>query len=150
VSGQGLSKTGAGTLQLAGSAANTFAGGGLLVWQGTVQLNKAAGANAVATTVTVGDNVGGSNSEQLVLLASDQIADGNNVTVASTGQFNYATFTATINLFSVQAGLIASGTITGTTGTLTIANNSTIDTIANSGAGGVFGPATIAGNLALG
>ena len=83
-----LVKTGAGTLQLAGSAANTFAGGGLLVWQGTVQLNKAAGANAVATTVTVGDNVGGAGADQLVWANGTQLAAGATVTVQGSGVLN--------------------------------------------------------------
>lgn len=149
VSSQGLNKKGLGTLQFAGNAANTFAGGGLVIWQGTVEMNK-TGVNALATNTTVGDNSGGPNADQLVLLQSNQIPDGNNVTVTSTGIFDYNINADTINVFSIQAGLVASGTITGTgVGTLTIAGNSSIDGITTSGAGGSFGPATLAGTLAL-
>ena len=148
VSGQGLSKTGGGTLQLGGTAANTFGGGGLLIWQGKVELAK-SGVNAVATNITVGDSVGGSGSDALTLLASNQIADGNTVTVSSSGGFDYAALSDTINNFSVQAGYVSSGFITGSTGTLTINANSSIDTMPGTG-GGAGGQAIIAGNLALG
>jgi fibronectin-binding autotransporter adhesin len=149
VSSQGLNKVGTGTLQFAGTAANTFAGGGLVIWQGTVEMNK-TGANALNTNTTVGDNSGGPNADRLVLLQANQIPDANNVFVTSTGMFDYGVNTDTINAFSIQAGLVASGTITGTgAGTLTINANSSIDAIGTSGAGGSFGPATLAGTLAL-
>ena len=148
VSNQGLNKLGSGTLQLAGTGANTFAGNGLVIWQGTVELNK-SGANAIATTVTVGDSVGSAGAERLVLLQSNQIADANNATVSSTGRFDLGSNNDSINSFSVQAGLNASGSIVATTGTLTILANSSVDVLPNSNAGGSAGPVTISASIAL-
>ncbi len=151
-SGNGLNKTGAGTLEFQGGVNN--ASGAIIVWQGTLELNKTPGANAANGTITVGDNVGVANADRLVLLNSNQIQDTNNITVGASGRFDYGTFTETINAFNLQMGVISSGTITGT-GALTIVNNSSVDNLPNTGntpaaSGGSAGPATIAGTLVLG
>ena len=157
VNNQGMNKTGAGTLHFSGAAANAFVADNqnLTIWQGTVEMNKTAGTNAMGAagtnrSIVIGDNVGGPNADRLVLLQSNQIPDTNNLTITSTGQLDYGASTEVINVFSIQAGLIASGTITGTTGSLQINNNSSVDGLSASGAGGSFGPATIAGTLVLG
>lgn len=147
-SGNGLNKSGAGTLEFQGGVSNAAAA--IIIWQGTLELNKTPGTNAANGTITVGDNVGAANADRLVLLNTNQIQDTNNITVGSSGLFDYGTFTETINLFSIQGGLVSSGTITGSTGALTIVNNSTIDLLSTSLAGGSAGPVTLGGTLVLG
>ncbi|MFM1852475.1 MAG: hypothetical protein RIS54_2159, partial [Verrucomicrobiota bacterium] len=67
ISNGDMVKTDSGTVTLGGSSANTFTGG-LTVNDGTVNLNKTAGVNAVGagSTVTVGDNIGSASSANLV------------------------------------------------------------------------------------
>ena len=73
-----LLKQGTGTLELAGSAANTF-NGNTYVADGTLLLNKSGAVQALPNgEVMIGDNLGGDNADQLVYAATagtDQIGD---------------------------------------------------------------------------
>ncbi|MGD9748656.1 MAG: autotransporter-associated beta strand repeat-containing protein, partial [Verrucomicrobiales bacterium] len=76
----GFNKFGGGTLQLAGTGANTFTAS-TLIWEGTLELNKTAGVNAVALNdnqeLFIGNYYGGDNSATLKLLANEQISHAN-------------------------------------------------------------------------
>ncbi len=76
ISGTGtLTKDGAGTLTLSGTAANTYSGA-TTVNAGTLALNKTAGTNAIAGSLTIS---GGA----VQLLQSNQIANASAVTIGS-------------------------------------------------------------------
>ncbi len=77
----GLTKSGAGTLVLSGTDANTFTGM-TTVTAGVMQLSKTADVTAIAGDVTIGD---GSTAAILKLTNSDQIADTSAVTLNGTG-----------------------------------------------------------------
>jgi autotransporter-associated beta strand protein len=79
VSNQSLNKFGGGTLELGGTANNTFIYTSI-IWQGTVELNK-TGANAIPSLTDnneffIGNYYGNDNSATLRLLQDNQIADG--------------------------------------------------------------------------
>ncbi len=82
----GLTKTGAGTLRLEGTASNAYASV-TTVNEGVLELNKAPGAVAVRTLV-IGDGVGGVNADVVRLLGDDQIQPGGPVTVNNSGQLD--------------------------------------------------------------
>ena len=80
--GVGLNKVGAGALEFAGTAANTYAlpdGTGASavtsVQNGILRLNKTAGVAAVQGRLEVGDNNGAAGTAKVVWLANDQFAD---------------------------------------------------------------------------
>ena len=58
------------------------------VSEGTLQLNKTAGVNAIAGTLTVGNDAGPQDSDLVQLLASDQIADASLVQITPSGHLN--------------------------------------------------------------
>jgi len=103
-----LRKLGAGTFELTGTAANTFVGD-LHVDQGTVLLGKAAGVNAVAGGVIVGEGVGAADSAVLLLGNSQQIPSTRPVTINSDGLFNLNNFVQTVGPLTIQGGDIATG-----------------------------------------
>lgn len=116
----GVTKTGNGTLTLAGTGANSFAGA-LNVNDGTVVLAKTAGINAVAgSSINVGDGSGAASSAILRLGGSNQIADyAGTLTVAADGVFQLNNFSEAINR------LAGTGVIDlGTSGDLTVGINS--------------------------
>lgn len=94
----GITKSGAGTLTLSGSAANTF-GGTLRLTDGTVALAKTAGTNAVAAgSITIGDGTGAAASTVLRLDASNQIPNyGGLVTINADGAMRLNNFSESIN-----------------------------------------------------
>jgi fibronectin-binding autotransporter adhesin len=121
-SGTALNKTDMGTVTLEGSGANTFTGG-LNVKDGTLNLNKTAGINALAAsgTVTVGDNIGAANSATLALLASNQMPDSTALVLNSDGRISMGTASDAISTIAGTGQIDL-----GTTGKLTIgADNST-------------------------
>src|SRR5262249_20340063 len=100
---------GAGTFILSGPQANTFVGD-LHVDQGTTELNKAAGVNAVAGGVIVGDGVGSADSAVLLLGNSEQIPNIDPVTINSDGLFNLNNNVQTVGPLTIQGGDITTGT----------------------------------------
>lgn len=111
-----LVKSGAGTWTLSGVSANTYTGT-TAINDGTLNLNKTAGVNALGTgagTVTIGDGVGSASTANLVLQASNQIADSTAITINSDGRLSLGTFSEAINTVA-GSGLIdlgASGALT--------------------------------------
>jgi autotransporter-associated beta strand protein len=74
-----LTKSGAGTVTLAGADANTYTGR-TTINGGVLELNKTAGVNAIASTnITVGSGA------KLLLSASDQVANSGGQTVTLSG-----------------------------------------------------------------
>src|SRR5262249_631702 len=129
---------------------------------GTLGLNKSGANVAMPNNLTIGSNDGGTATARVVYASTagtDQTANGVNVTLNRSGQLDFAGISDTINALTITDGSVinsgAAGTLTaggGLTmnggsvstggGTLALGNNVTVNP---SG-----GPATIAGNLALG
>lgn len=129
----GITKAGTATLELNGSAANTYTGA-TLVSGGTLLLNKTAGVIAVPGALTVGDGAG--TRETLRLQANNQIAAAV-VPILNGGLVELGAFTQTV------AGLtLTDGQVTATTGTLTLNGNVTVNAASAS--------SSLGGNLALG
>jgi autotransporter-associated beta strand protein len=124
----GLSKLGTGTLQFAGTAANTY-GGTTIVNAGTLSLMKSAGVTAVPGDLVIGDGTGGLSADVLRLEAEQQIADTAGVTVQSSGLLDLNGFSETV------AGLSNHGTLPLGASTLVVAGGTFLNT----------GTATIAG-----
>jgi autotransporter-associated beta strand protein len=124
----GLTQAGPGMLQLSGTTSNSYTGN-TAINDGTLQLNKTAGTNALAGgTVSIGDGVGGANSASLTLLASNQIADyAGLITINSDGQLNLNNQSEKINTLA-GTGAIAFGT----TGYLGVGINSGSSTFGGS------------------
>lgn len=124
----GVTHAGPGTLTFSGTTANSYSGT-TVVNDGTLQLNKTAGTNAIGGgTVTIGDGAGAANSASLTLLASNQIADyAGVVTINSDGQLNLNNQSEKINTVA-GTGTIA----TGTTGYLGLGVNSGSSTFGGS------------------
>ena len=116
ISNGSFTKTDTGTVTLGGSSANTFTGG-LQVNNGTLNLNKTAGVNAVGagSTVTIGDNIGSASSANLVYQASNQMPDSTDLVINADGRLVMGTYTDSISSIA-GTGLIDLGT----TGVLTI------------------------------
>ncbi|MBX3751365.1 MAG: autotransporter-associated beta strand repeat-containing protein, partial [Opitutaceae bacterium] len=110
ISGTGttVTKTGSGAVTLSGTTANTFTGN-LAVDEGTVNLNKTAGVNATGGNVVVGDSVGTASSANLVYQASNQLADGTDLTVNSDGRIALGTFSDSVSTLT-GTGLLDLGT----------------------------------------
>ncbi|MEI6107132.1 MAG: autotransporter-associated beta strand repeat-containing protein [Opitutae bacterium] len=122
-----LNKTTTGTVTLSGTSANTYTGT-TSVSDGTLNLNKTAGNNAVGTgAITVGDGVGASSSANIVLLASNQIADTAAVTLNSDGRLSTGNFTESIGTIA-GTGLIDLST----SGYLTVGANNASSTFGGS------------------
>jgi len=120
------SKTGEGTLEVGGSAANTSATT-MAVKAGTLALNKTAGTAAIAGDLAVGDGTANSDgsADTVRLMQSDQIANASSVTVAAHGLFDAGLQTDQVTNFSgagalgISLGGSSAGAIT-TTGTLDV------------------------------
>src|SRR5205823_4530226 len=125
----GLTKTGAGTLNLSGAAANTYTGA-TTVQAGTLSLGKTAGVDAISTGGLI---VGGFASPATVNYnASEQIANASSLLVGSQGTLNLNGFNETI----AQASLLPAAFVNIGTGTLTINNAMQINGIVNSSGAG--------------
>lgn len=97
----GVAVNGPGTTTFSGSASNSYSGP-TIVANGTLELNKTAGTNAIGGgTITVGDGVGAANSANLTLAASNQIANyAGLITINADGRFNLNNQAETINLIA--------------------------------------------------
>jgi autotransporter-associated beta strand protein len=125
-----LTKTGNGTLQLAGGTANTQTGV-VAVNQGTLELNKTAAINAISgSALTIG---GAGSNATVTLLASNQIANTTAVTVTSTsttamGVFNLNGFSDTIASLTMTASTVQGVLVTtGASGVLTVTGDITLN-----------------------
>jgi autotransporter-associated beta strand protein len=108
-SGTTVTKTDAGTVTLGGSGANTFTGN-LTVNDGTLNLNKTAGVNAVGTgNVIVGDGIGSASTANLVYQAGNQLPDAADITINSDGRLALGTFTDSVSTLT-GTGLLDLGT----------------------------------------
>jgi len=133
----GLSKTGAGTLVISGTTANTFSGT-TTVANGRLELGKTAVVNAFAGALAIGDGTGAANSAELRLTtANQQMPTGTAVTIDTDGLFALNGNDQTIGTLSMTAGSVTTGA-----GTLTLGGNVSSASDATS--------ATISGNLNLG
>ena len=139
----GLAKLGAGTLTLAGSAANTYTGGTSVT--GGVLLLQKTGVNAVAGDIVIGDAIG---SDVVLLGASNQIPDSAVLTFTAGGSGNSAffhlnTFNETVRGIQTTVGnaaVIANAAASGTS-TLnvdTAGNSYTYDGIIRNGGAGAM------------
>lgn len=134
ISGAGtLSKIGTGTLQIAGTAANTHTGTFAVV-RGLVQLNKPAGVDAISSSIlSIGFNSPNDQPATVRLLAANQIADTTHVTLRSLGTSSIARLD--LNGFDETIGALTMGAVTGSgvivttgsTGTLTLGGDITLN-----------------------
>jgi autotransporter-associated beta strand protein len=131
---QSINKTGAGTLTYSGSSANVFSGT-TTVNQGTLVLNKTAGASAIAGDLII------NNGGTVRLDASNQIVDsGANIRVNQGGTLNLNNQSDAIYSLTLTGGTVSTGT-----GTLTLANTGSGALTTNAASAS----ATISGRLAL-
>lgn len=132
-----LIKTGAGSLTLGGTAANTFSGG-FTMNDGTVIAAKTAGVDATGSAaVNIGDDLGAAGSAELRLNASNQINNSSDVTIATDGRLNLQA-----NSDSIAALTMGGGSVTGT-GTLTVGSTVTFNGVGSA-------TASISSSLGLG
>jgi autotransporter-associated beta strand protein len=117
-----LTKSGTGTLILAGTAANV-ADGLVSVNDGTLQLSKPAGTQAVSASLNVGDGVGAANSAQVISLMSNQFPSGGaNVALQSDGLLSVGANVSD----TIKSLTMTGGTVTGAAGSsVTISGNTT-------------------------
>jgi autotransporter-associated beta strand protein len=116
-----VTKTGAGTLTLSGTSANTFLGS-LNLNDGSVIAAKTAGLDATgAGNVFIGDSIGAAASATLQLTASNQIKNTSAVTIATDGKLDLQGNSDTIGALTLTGGSV---TATGA-GTLTLGGNLT-------------------------
>jgi len=133
----GLTKEGAGTVQLSGKQANTYAGT-TTVTGGTLLLNKSDGTKGI-TAVPHALVIGQGTGADVVRLAADgQIADTAAVTVNSTGHLDLGSKSDAIGNLTMTGGQVTG------TGTLTL-NGEVTATSASA-----TNPATISAALSLG
>ncbi len=117
----GLTKSGAGTMVLAGTAANT-ATGLTTVAAGELDLSKTAGVNAIAGDASTSSNDVSVTGGTLKWLANDQVGDTATITVNG-GTVNLNGKTETLGSLIVNSGTFQTGAghLTGTTATVQFA-----------------------------
>src|SRR5262249_507228 len=126
----------------------------LAVQEGTLRLNKTVANVAIPSTiaaVSLGDNVGGADADQLVLAASEQVADATTpLTIQSSGKLDLNGFNETVGTtVAVVNGFTRAEEIATGTGTLTISNSTYITASNLANTLGSMTPVLISGNLAL-
>jgi autotransporter-associated beta strand protein len=147
--GNALTKVGEGSLEFAGSAANTYTGT-TNVNQGTLRLNKSGGVDAIRGSLVIGDGLGGDDADQVLLLAPEQIRDTSSatVTVQSSGRFNLQgnseTLGSTGTALAVNTGAGYSGDVALGAATLTLVGLGAAGVGGNVTSGQNFGAATTA------
>src|SRR5207244_295002 len=82
-----LTKVGDGTLELTGDTVNSGPNA-MNVRTGTLLLNKPAGIQAFTGILTVGDEIGGANVDQVIQKHANQIPAASGITVTSSGKFD--------------------------------------------------------------
>ncbi len=108
-----------GTMQLAGATSNTYAGE-VTVYDGTLQLNKSAGSDAITGDLTV-------NGGAVTWLAADQMANTGNLTL-NRGTVTFGGFAETLNTLTMNGGFVTTGTATlSTIGDVTLRGTSNAD-----------------------
>jgi|GEM_PF-2669196 len=117
LSGNAFTKTGTGTLTLAGAAANTM-GGTVYVNEGTLVLQKADGVAAIAEDLVIGD---GSGTDTVRLVGSDQLSAITQVTLNSSGVLDLYGGTESFNML-LGTGLVTNSGPTQATMTIGTAN----------------------------
>ena len=144
-----LIKVGGGTLQLAGTQDNVFRGE-TRVFQGTLELNKTAGKNAIGGDLVIGDNINGNNSATVRLLANNQIPEVDyfgvaipTITLFSAGVLDLNGRSDTLGNLVMTTGATYSADIVLGGGTLTMGGNLTVNNF--QGSSGVTPAATISG-----
>ncbi len=103
-----ITKTGSGTLTLAGSSANVY-DGTTTVNAGTLVLNKPSGTHAIFTSLVIGDGSGGANADVVRLMANNQM-NVIDVTINSSGLLDLNGFTNTVGPITLTGGNITTGT----------------------------------------
>ncbi len=146
--GSNLYKVGEGTLQLTGTQANVYRGT-TRVLQGTLELGKTAGLDAVGGSVVIGDDIEASGTKTLRLLAANQIRHLDQydtgvltVTVGSTGVFDLNGFSDTIGNVTLTNGVTQSSVVDLGGATLTM-QGSTLTVNGFQGSSGVSPTSTI-------
>lgn len=120
-SGQTLRKTDLGTLELAGSASNTFSGG-LQIDDGVVLLNKGSGASAIGGgSVTIGDGLLGPGTATLRYGASNQLPDATDIAFNTDGRLDMNGKIDTID--EIDSAVAGAGQILIGTGQLIVGSN---------------------------
>ena len=108
----GITKNGAGTLTLNGTAANTYTGA-TTVAAGTLLLNDSGGV-AIPGALTIGDSLGGqgvSKADNVRLLAPGQINTLSVVTINNSGMLDLNGNSSTIGVGQVNALTMTGGTV---------------------------------------
>ena len=111
-----LTKAGAGTLVFSGAGANTYTGS-TTINEGTLELSKTAGVNAIGGVLVIGDGVG---IDSVKLTASNQIADLQTVTINSTDLNNRGLLDLNGNSDTISVLNMTGGVATFGFGTLTL------------------------------
>lgn len=144
-----LHKVGGGTLRLGGTQANVYRGE-TFVLQGTLELAKTAGLNAIGGSLTIGDNIGGDNAATVRLITSNQLPHVEyfgvgltTVTMNSSGLLDFNNQTDTIGNLTMVVGSTYAADIDLNGGTLVLGGlNLTLNQF--QGSSGVTPSATIA------
>jgi fibronectin-binding autotransporter adhesin len=118
----GFTKFGSGTLTFGGTSANTYSGL-TKINDGQLTLAKAAGLNAFAGNLEIGDGTGAVASALVQLNAINQIRDASTVTIFSDGQLQLQSYSDTVNTLTFYGG-----SVTGS-GTLSLGGNLTFSGI---------------------
>jgi autotransporter-associated beta strand protein len=142
----GFTKTGAGTLTLAGTSANTYIGTAT-VNAGTLVLGKAPGLNATITgNLVVGDGTG---TDVVRLNAAEQIANTSAVTLNTGSQLQLRGYDETIGSLTGTGSVVTNNVANTLGGTLTVGRLNTSTTYSGviSGLGGLTKEGS--GNLTL-
>lgn len=132
-----LTKTGNGTLQIAGGTANTHTGD-FAVTRGLVELNKTAAINAISgANLLIGFNTAATQPATVRLLAANQIANTTNVSLRTVATDSVATldlngFAETIGSLTMGSTSLSGAIVTtGAAGVLTLGGDITFNSDRN-------------------
>ncbi|MCB1090353.1 MAG: autotransporter-associated beta strand repeat-containing protein, partial [Verrucomicrobiae bacterium] len=148
--GNRLIKVGEGTLQLTGSQANVFRGE-TRVFQGTLELGKTAGVDAIGGQLVIGDELESTGTKTVRLLAANQIRHLDQyetgvltITMGSTGVLDLNGFDDTIGSLTLTTGINVSSDVLLGGATLTM-QGATLTVNGQQGSSGLSPAATIQG-----